>query len=111
MQKRRNSTKSAFEVCGEIMQATAELDSTTEWKETELEGQLLRTTLGGLLAVLNVHTVTRNNYEIEKAKYGGIGVPPRVEAAIEDVCAEIERKEAELRDVRGKLAALGTANR
>jgi hypothetical protein len=45
-------------------------------------------------------------YEIEKAKYGGIGAPPRLLTAIQDIKKEISGKEEETKQVRSELVAI-----
>ena len=54
-----------------------------------------------------VISANSNQYEIERAKYGEVGIPPRLEHAIDDVKKEIDRLETEIGEARRRLAALG----
>ncbi len=76
------------------------------WEDQQLEAEVLRTKLNGLLAQLNIQTSHLNKFQIEKAKYGGIGVPPRLETAIDDLNKEISEIEARVKEVRMHLTAL-----
>jgi polyhydroxyalkanoate synthesis regulator phasin len=49
-----------------------------------------------------------NRFQIEKAKYGGQLVPPRLEIAIDDMNKEIAETEARVREARTQLAALSS---
>lgn len=76
------------------------------WDNRELEAQVLRTKLAGLLTQLNIQTSHANRYQIEKAKYGGQLVPPRLEVAIDELAREIATVETQVRGTREQLASL-----
>lgn len=78
------------------------------WDDRQLEAEVVRTRLNGLLTQLNIQTSQLNRFQIEKAKYGGVGVPPRLETAIEDLNGEICEIEARVKEVRMQLAELTT---
>ena len=79
------------------------------WDDRQLEAEVVRTRLNGLLTQLNIQTSQLNRFQIEKAKYGGVGVPPRLETAIEDLNGEICEIEARVKEVRMQLARLATS--
>jgi O-acetyl-ADP-ribose deacetylase (regulator of RNase III) len=79
----------------------------SEWNDKKLEAQVLRTKLSGLLTQLNIQISNLNRYEIEKAKFGGQLVPPRLEIAIDEIKEEITATEVVVREVRSQLAQLG----
>jgi hypothetical protein len=93
-----------------LVQLSAEAHEATKWDDRQLEAEVLRTKRAGLLTQQNIKISQLNKFEIEKAKYGGIGVPPRLDTAIEDLNSEVEKLEARLKDVGLQLAAL-TASR
>jgi hypothetical protein len=76
------------------------------WNDRELEAQVLRTKLGGLLTQQNIQASHANRYQIEKAKYGGQLVPPRLEVAIEDLAKDMASIEVQVRQTRAQLAEL-----
>ncbi len=104
----------SFEALGEISKqvvvVSSETQETTVWEDKQLEGDVLRTKLSGLLTQLNIQTSILNRYQIEKAKHGGQLVPPRLEIAIDDISKEITETEARVREVRTQLAALNTSS-
>ena len=85
---------------------TTEVYVTTTWDDRDLEAQVLRTKLTGLLAQLNIQTSNLNRYQIERAKYGGQLVPPRLEVAIDDIDKEIVATEQQIRNTRLHLATV-----
>lgn len=91
-------------VSQEVVKASS--DVLDVWANRQVEVQVLRTKLQGLQAVLNVQFSNLNRLKIEKAKYGGIGVPPRLENAISDVEREIKETESQIVMVRRRLVAL-----
>ena len=76
------------------------------WGDRQLEQEVMRTKLNGLLTQLNIKSSQMNKFQIEKAKYGGIDVPPRLENAIEDLDRDIQGLEADTSKAREQLAAL-----
>ncbi len=79
----------------------------TAWSDKQLEAEVLRTKLNGLLTQLNIQTSHLNRFEIEKAKYGGLLVPPRLEYAIEEMNNEILETEKRVKETRTQLVQLG----
>lgn len=96
------------EISKQVVVVSSETQDTTDWADKQLEAEVLRTKLTGLLTQLNIQTSHINRFQIEKAKYGGQLVPPRLEIAIDDMHKEIAETEAHVREVRMQLAALGT---
>ena len=78
------------------------------WKDEQLEAEVLRTKVTGLLTQLNIQTGNLNRFEIEKAKYGGQLVPPRLENAIDEVNQEIANTQLQWQEARKRLAQLAT---
>jgi len=76
------------------------------WGDRQLEEEVMRTKLNGLLTQINIKVSQMNKFQIEKAKYGGIDVPPRLENAIEDLNRDIQGLEADVSKAREQLAAL-----
>jgi O-acetyl-ADP-ribose deacetylase (regulator of RNase III) len=83
--------------------ATAE---SSRWNDTQLESELLRTKLTGLLTQLNIKQSHLNRFEIEKAKYGGVGTPPRLEISIEELTKEMQELQNDVDQTRRHLARL-----
>ncbi len=77
-----------------------------DWDEKQLEDKVLRTKALGLQAMLNIQTSNLNNLSIEKAKYGGVGVPPRLEIAISEIKKEICETENAVSELRLKRIQL-----
>ncbi len=50
-----------------------------------------------------------NKLEIERARYGGLGVPLVLENQIQEVSGDVRRVEESLREVRRRLAQLAGA--
>ncbi len=94
------------EISQKVITVSSEAQDGLSWTDTQLEAQILRTKLNGLLAQLNIQTSHLNRFQIEKAKYGGVGVPPRLETSIEDMEQEISETEARVKGVRTQLAVL-----
>lgn len=92
-------------VSKEIIDMSSEVQNTTVWADKQLESEVLRTKLNGLLTQLNIQTSHLNRFEIEKAKYGGMGVPPRLETAILEMKNEISETEMGIKDVRARLVS------
>lgn len=76
------------------------------WVDSNIHSEVLQTKLGGLQTQLNIQISNLNRFEIEKAKYGGIGIPPRLETAIEDLKKEISETEIRIKEIRTQLIAL-----
>ena len=95
------------EISKQAVMVSSEAQDATIWTDRQLEAEVLRTTLNGLLTQLNIQVSHRNRYEIERAKYGGQLVPPRLEIAIEDLSAEIAKIETRVSETRIKLTQLG----
>lgn len=91
--------KQAVEVSGQVR-------AVAPWADKELDAQILRTKLTGLLTQLNIQTANLNRYQIEKAKYGGQLVPPRLETAIDDLTKEMTETESQVRETRAQLAGI-----
>lgn len=94
------------EITKQVIAVSSEAQDATVWGDKQLEAEVLRTKLNGLLAQLNIQTSHLNRFQIEKAKYGGQLVPPRLEIAIEDMNKDITETEARIREARTQLAAL-----
>lgn len=96
------------ELSKQVIEVSSETQQYTVWTDKELEGAVIRTKLEGILTRLNIQIGHRNRFEIEKAKYGGIGIPPRLVAAIEEMDQEIFKLEVHEKEAREKLALLMT---
>ena len=94
------------EISKQIISMSSEVQSNATWEDKELETEVLRTKLNGLLTQLNIQISHLNRFEIEKAKYGSIGVPPRLETAIQEMKREISETEARVGEVRAQLVSL-----
>ena len=73
------------------------------WGDRQLEREVARTKLNGILTQLNVVISQLNRYKIEKAKYGGISVPPILENTISDLEQEVQGLESDANVARGQL--------
>ncbi len=93
----------------QVLDTTAEAQDYPEWSGQQEEAKILRTKLQGLQSILNIQISNLNRHTIEEAKYGGIGVPPRLANAISDSIKEIEESESRIRDLKLELAAFGEA--
>ncbi|MFI7454921.1 macro domain-containing protein [Nonomuraea sp. NPDC049714] len=78
------------------------------WRDSQVGRNALQTRLEGLNTLLNVHYGSLNKLEIEKARYGGLGVPVILDNQIADVTAEIARVEDLMRATRRKINQLGS---
>lgn len=76
-------------------------------EDKQLETEVLRIKLNGLLTQLKTQTANLNDYQIEKAKYGTIGIPVHIERAIEEISEEIAELEIKVNEVKSQLVALG----
>ena len=90
----------------QAIEASSETQAATKWGDKQLEAEVLRTKLTGLFTQLNIQTSNLNRFQIERAKFGGQLVPPRLETAIEDLVQDIRATEALIRDVRTQLTQL-----
>ncbi len=97
------------EISKQVVEVSSATQESTLWTDRELEAKVLRTKLNGILTQLNIQIGHRNRFEIEKAKYGGVGVPPRLETAIEEINEEIAGLELQEKDVREQLVKLMTS--
>jgi O-acetyl-ADP-ribose deacetylase (regulator of RNase III) len=95
------------EISQQVIQTSSEAQESAIWEDKQLESKVLRTKLQGLQSMLNIQISNLNRLMIDKAKYGGIGVPPRLEHAIEDINKQIGETEKQIREVKMQLASLG----
>jgi O-acetyl-ADP-ribose deacetylase (regulator of RNase III) len=86
----------------EIKQPSA---TVTAWEFRQLEQQIARTKLEGILTQLNVIHSQLNRQNVQRAKYAGLLVPPILENTISDLEEEIQRLEAEASVARQQLAS------
>jgi O-acetyl-ADP-ribose deacetylase (regulator of RNase III) len=98
------------EITERVIAVSSDTQDATVWEDKQLEAEVLRTKLSGLLAQQNIQTSHLNRFQIEKAKYGGRDVPPRLEVAIEDMIKEISETEARIREAKTGMAALISTN-
>lgn len=96
------------EISKQTVVVASEIQETTIWEDRQLEAEVIRTKLNGLLTQLNIQTSHLNRFEIEKAKYGGQLIPPRLEIAIEEMSKEISETEVRVQEVRRQLVQLTT---
>ena len=96
------------EVSKQVVDLSSETQASATWSDNQLEAEVIRTRRDGLLTQLNILTSNLNRFQIEKAKYGGQLVPPRLEIAIEDVSKEMSETQSQLDVLRGKLVAFGS---
>jgi O-acetyl-ADP-ribose deacetylase (regulator of RNase III) len=89
-----------------VVELTQTDDGSTLWKDQNAAAAALQTRLEGLNTLLNVHYGSLNKLEIEKARYGGVGVPLILENQISEVAAEIERVDKSIQETRRKSAKL-----
>lgn len=76
------------------------------WENKKLEEKSLQTRLNGLLIQLNIKYCHLNNFEIEKAKYGAIGVPSKLKTVIEELKKDINGIEIQINKNKEKLVSL-----
>jgi len=93
----------------EVVQFSTEVKTTLDWDYRQFAGQVIRTKLHGLYAQLNIQQSHLNKLLIEKAKYGGVGVPPRLEFAIDELSTELSTLESQLKQTNQELVALNVA--
>jgi O-acetyl-ADP-ribose deacetylase (regulator of RNase III) len=79
-------------------------DQFAAWSDRQVTLEILRTRMAGLSQIINVSTVNLNRLEVERAKHGGVMVPPRLENAIDDLEAEIEGNKARFASAQEELA-------
>jgi O-acetyl-ADP-ribose deacetylase (regulator of RNase III) len=97
------------EISRQVIRTFAEAQDSADWEDKQLEAKVLRTKMHGLQTMLNIQTSNLNRLQIDKAKYGGVGVPLRLEHAIRDITEEIEQIEAQVSEHRTQLTKLGGA--
>jgi O-acetyl-ADP-ribose deacetylase (regulator of RNase III) len=102
--KEINRNSEINEIGNKVVQVTDTI--TSSWDHSKADETILHTKITGLQTVINALISQLNQLEIEKASYGGIGVPPRLSKAIEDLRRDIEEKENQLKLVRTQLATL-----
>jgi O-acetyl-ADP-ribose deacetylase (regulator of RNase III) len=95
------------EISKKVIDFSNETQTVATWSHTQLEAEVIRTKRDGLLTQLNIQTSHLNRFQIEKAKYGGQLVPPRLEIAIEDMEKDISKTQSQLEEVRRTLVAVG----
>ncbi len=95
------------EISKQAVIVSSEAQDAAVWTDKQLEAEVLRTKLSGLFTQLNIQVSHLNRFQIEKAKFGGQLVPPRIESAIEDMHKDIAETEARVREVRIQLTQLG----
>lgn len=95
------------EVSKKVINFSAETQAVAIWSDGQLEAEVMRTKRDGLLTQLNIQTSHLNRFQIERAKYGGQLVPPRLEIAIEDIEKDISKTQNQLDEVRRTLVAFG----
>ena len=101
MQINRNSAIN--EIGNKIAQVTSKVqDTITFGDNSKADETIFYTKITGLQNVINTLISERNRLEIEKAKYGGIGVPPILLTQIENLYTEVEEKENQLKFVRSQ---------
>ena len=100
---------SETEVLGELVHEIDQFTDKTvkDFNNKQLEIQLLQTKISGLYTTLNIKVAQLMKNEREKAKYGGIGIPPILEFAIEEGRQETEEMETKIRDLKKRLIELG----
>jgi O-acetyl-ADP-ribose deacetylase (regulator of RNase III) len=93
-----------------VSQRAAALEDTgpasAPMSDRQLEAALARTKLQGLLSQLNIMQMNLNRYEIDRAKYGGVGVPASLANAIDDLTTEMQSLETAVAVTRRKLVEL-----
>jgi O-acetyl-ADP-ribose deacetylase (regulator of RNase III) len=94
------------EVAQEVITISTQTQETSAWNDRQLEAEVLRTRLSGLLTQLNIQYANLNKLQIKKAKYGSIDVPLHIENAIEDLQSEISETETRVKEARMQLTAL-----
>lgn len=94
----------------EMSQRAVGLDTwepaSSRWNDRQLDAEILRTKLHGLLTQQNIKQSHLNRYEIELAKYGGVGVPPRLAMSIEDLTKDMRELKGTITQTRQQLVRL-----
>lgn len=94
------------EVSRRAVAVSSETIESLTYDDRQLEARVVRTKLAGLLTQLNIGIAHLNKFEIERAKYGGVGVPARLEYAIEELGTENGELEGRIHEVRTQLTNL-----
>jgi hypothetical protein len=89
-----------------VIATTIAVESANRGRDTAVETRALETRIEGLSTQLNVHYGTLNKLEIDRARYGGLGVPVFLQNQIDEVTGDVTRVEESLREVRRRLAGL-----
>jgi O-acetyl-ADP-ribose deacetylase (regulator of RNase III) len=95
------------DISKQVIDVSTSTQASIVWSDKQLESEVLRTKRDGLLTQLNIQTSHLNKFQIEKAKYGGQLVPPRLEFAITDMEAEIIKTQEQIENVRKQLLQRG----
>jgi O-acetyl-ADP-ribose deacetylase (regulator of RNase III) len=90
----------------DISAAAVKMTDRDVWENRQIGLSALRTRLAGLTTQLNVHYGSLNKLEIEKARYGGVGVPLILENQITTIQDEIRQVEDRMGETRAKLAVV-----
>jgi O-acetyl-ADP-ribose deacetylase (regulator of RNase III) len=99
---RIESSSEVAEATRRVVELTGQ--QTSQWRDRTAAQKALQTRLEGLNTLLNVHFGSLNKMEIEKARYGGVGVPIILENQISDINDEIERVDRMIEETRRRLA-------
>lgn len=94
------------EVTKDVVTISTQTQEAIAWDDRQLEAEVLRTRLSGLLTQLNIQYANLNKLQIKKAKYGSIDVPLHIENALEDLQHEIDETEERVKEARRQLAGL-----
>lgn len=100
------NTSRINEISGKLVDVSSKIMDTTV-DNKQLEANILRTRLSGLYTQLNIQEGNLNHLEIDKAKYGPVGIPPILINNINDIKKEREIIENKIKEIREKLIALG----
>lgn len=74
--------------------------------DKELEINVLKTKLKGLLDQLEIQTINLNRFQLDKAKFGGQLVPPVLETSIIEVSQVISDLEGQIQAIKEKFAKI-----
>lgn len=100
-------TSQLREVGGRAIRLAELSEAEVGWQDRQSELVALRTRVEGLATQLNIYYASLNKLEIERAQYGGIGIPLILENQVEVVRAELAQVETKLRDARRQLTEWG----
>jgi O-acetyl-ADP-ribose deacetylase (regulator of RNase III) len=89
-----------------LVRDTKNAATETDWDTRELERKLLQTKYAGCMAQLNIKVSHLNGLEIEKAKYGGFNIPPRLDFAISELKDDVQKLERDAHQLRGELSGM-----